>query len=132
MSMAGSRTRQRPIGPYSVRLQRGALGAIADGRSATGRFIRRLEAELTAHCGGSTTITQRLLIDRVIRIRLQLDALDEKLSAGTWTPHDQRTYGGLLNAFRLHMRELGIKSAPERKAPSLSDITTRIAARRTP
>ncbi len=66
------------------------------------------------HIGGAPSITQRLLIDRAIKTRLQLDALDEKLAAGNWTPHDQRTFGGLQNAFRLALREL-------RLAPSASD-----------
>ena len=39
------------IGPYSKRLQRGALSRSVDGRSSTGRLIRALEAELTAHVG---------------------------------------------------------------------------------
>ena len=102
------------LGPYSRTLQRGALGATLDGRSEQGRFVRHLEAELVKHVGGSPSITQRLLIDRIIRTRLQLDALDEKLAAGTFTPHDQRTYGALLNAHRLGLRELGkpAKAAP--------------------
>jgi hypothetical protein len=99
------------IGPYSRRLQRGSLSRSVDGRSELGRFIRALEAELVAHVGGSPTITQKLLIDRVIRLRLQLDGLDTKLTAGDWTPHDGRTYGGILNAYRLTMRELGMRAA---------------------
>lgn len=98
---------RRPFGPYSRRLQRGAIGASLDGRSELGRFVRHLEAELVAHVGGAPSITQKLLIDRIIRTRLQLDALDEKLAAGSFAPHDQRTYGALLNAHRLGLRELG-------------------------
>src|SRR3954452_3274407 len=104
-----SPTDRRRLGPYSRKLQRGAIGDLVDGRSAEGRFIRNLEAELTAHVGGSPTITQRLLIDRIIKVRLQLDALDDKLAARDWTAHDQRTYGALLNAYRLTARELGVQ-----------------------
>src|SRR5437879_5480145 len=98
--MASRPKSHRTIGPYSAVLQRGSLSTSIDGRSTTGRFIRALEAALVAHASphGSPTITQRLLIDRIIKVRLQLDALDDKLAAGQWLPHDQRTYGALLNA----------------------------------
>lgn len=104
---------RRRLGPYSKRLHRGAIGDCVDGRSAEGRFIRDLERQLIDHCGGapSITITQKLLIDRVVKIRLQLDALDDKLAAGNWTPHDQRTYGALLNGHRLTLRELSLSPA---------------------
>lgn len=76
-----------------------------------------MERQLIEHVGGAPSITQRLLIDRAIKTRLQLDALDEKLAAGNWTAHDQRTFGGLQNAFRLTLRELGIApSAPDPRA----------------
>ena len=107
-----STTDRRRLGPYSKRLHRGAIGYLVDGRSAEGRFIRNLEAELVAHVGGSPTIAQRLLVDRIIKVRLQLDALDDKLTSGDWTAHDQRTYGALLNAQRLCLRELGLGPAP--------------------
>jgi hypothetical protein len=115
-----SAANKRPLGPYSRRLQRGAIGDLFDGRSAEGRFVRHLEAELIRHLGGNPPITARLLIDRLIKIRLQLDLLDAKLAKGQWTAHDGRTYGGLLNAFRLTARELGI-AAPEPE-PTLVDL----------
>src|SRR5687767_5090242 len=102
------------VGPYSKLLRRGAIGKLADGRSALGRLIRHLEAELVAHVGGSPTITQRLLIERLIKTRIQLDLLDEKLARGEWTGNDSRTYGGLLNAMRLTARELGLKPAADK------------------
>lgn len=105
---------QPRLGPYSRRLHRGAIGESIDGRSAMGRFIRHLEAELAAHVGGQPSVTQRLLIDRMVKVRLQLDLLDGKLASGEWTPHDSRTYGGLLNAYRLTARELGMQPAAAR------------------
>jgi acyl-CoA thioesterase len=54
---------------------------------------------------------QKLLIDRMIKIRMQLDLLDERLTRGEWSPRDSRTYGGLVHAQRLTARELGLKSA---------------------
>lgn len=117
------------LGPYSRRLQRGAIGELFDGRSAEGRFVRHLEAELVRHCGGAPSITQKLIIERIIRLRLQLDALDKKLAAGDWTPHDSRTYGGILNAYRLLARELGLKAAAERE-PSVDELLAAIHGRR--
>jgi hypothetical protein len=124
---ATSKTVHRSVGPYSRRLHRGAIGDLYDGRSAEGRFVRHLEAELIAHVGGNPTITQRLLIDRLIKIRLQLDALDRKMADGEWTAHDGRTHGGLLNAFRLTARELGMKPAAA-KAQTLADYVAAKAA----
>lgn len=92
-----------------------------DGRSTEGRFIRQLEAELIAHVGGNPSVTQRLLIERCIAIRVQLGLFDEKLRAGAWTSHDARTFGGLHSALRLALRELGSKPAPA-KQPTLDDI----------
>jgi hypothetical protein len=53
---------------------------------------------------------------------LRLELLDEKLTAGTWTDHDARTFGGLSNAVRLLARELGVKAAPAEKTPDLHEI----------
>jgi hypothetical protein len=49
---------------------------------------------------------------------LQLELLDAKMASGNWTGHDSRTQGGLNNAVRLALRELGIKPAKvERVSP---------------
>ena len=55
------------IGPYSRVLQRGVIADTVDGRSREGRLMRHLEAELTKHVGGSPSIVQRLLIDRMVK-----------------------------------------------------------------
>jgi hypothetical protein len=102
---------RRQIGPYSRELRRGAIGASLDGRSTDGRFIRDLEAQLTAHVGGSPNIAQRLLIERIVRTAVQLRLLDGKLEAGTWTDLDCRTHGGLVNRQRLLLREIGLEPA---------------------
>jgi hypothetical protein len=51
-------------------------------RPTEGRYLRDLEAQLIAHCGGAPSITQRLLIKRLIRTTMQLHVLDAKLLAG--------------------------------------------------
>lgn len=118
----------RELGPYSKKLRRGAIGDSLDGRSALGRFVRDLERQLIEHLGGAPSITQQLLIERLIKTTVQLNALDEKLSSGEWTDHDSRTHGGLINRQRLLLRELGLKGAAE-KPPSLADYLAAKAAK---
>jgi hypothetical protein len=110
---AGPAPDRRRFGPYSRTLRRGVIGSWAiDGRSTEGRYLRDLEAQLITHCGGSPSVTQKLLIERLIRTTVQLNALDEKLAAAAnWTDHDSRTHGGLINRQRLLLRELGLTPA---------------------
>jgi hypothetical protein len=103
-------------------LRRGVLGDRLDGRSREGRFLLQCQRELVTHVGGEPSFTQRLLIRRAARAMLRLELLDEKLTGGTWTDHDARTFGGLTNALRLMLRELGLKSATQDKLLSLDDI----------
>ena len=106
---ASRRSSPRKNGPYSRRLKRGAISDAFDGRSTEGRYIRDLEKQLTEHIGGNPTITQKLLIQRIIELRMRLDAFDYKLKnePEKWTGHDDRTYGGCQNAFRLALKDLG-------------------------
>jgi hypothetical protein len=46
---------------------------------------------------------------------LQLEKLDQKMAGGNWTDFDARTQGGLNNAVRLCLKELGVKAVPARK-----------------
>jgi hypothetical protein len=88
--------------------------------------MRRLEAELLAHIGGAPTIGQRLLIERVCRMRLQLATFDEKVAAGEgWTAHDQRTLSGLANAYRLTIRELDKMKSDRGRGPSIEEVIER-------
>ena len=111
------------VGPYCRVFSRGSLGEI-DGRSREGKFLRRIEAELVAQVGGSPSFAQSLLIRRAARSMLQLELLDAKMAAGTWTGHDSRTQGGLNNAVRLALRELGIKPA---KVEQISPLVAHFA-----
>src|SRR5215831_5111776 len=106
-----------PGGPYSRKLRRGPIGDQISGNTSLGRFIRALEAELTDYVGGNPDIAQRLTIDRVVKLRVQLDLFEEKLETGNWTDVDRRTYGALHNAFRLALREL--KPAGRTSKPDL-------------
>src|SRR3954452_4736963 len=49
---------------------------VTDGRSAEAQYLRRIRDELRQHVGGSPSIAQRLLIDRVAHVALRLSALD--------------------------------------------------------
>ena len=113
------------VGPYSAAFTRGSVGDTIDGRSREGRFLRRVEAELIAGVGGEPTFAQSLLIRRAARRMLQLELLDEKMASGDWTAHDSRTQGGLNNAARLALRELGLKAAPALKPSPLAEHFSR-------
>jgi hypothetical protein len=115
----------QPLGPHCRALRRGVIGDGIDGRSREGKFLRKCEAELIAHCGGSPSFTQRLMIRRCARAMLRLELLDGKMEDGSWTDHDARTFGGLSNNLRLCLRELGLKAAPKDKPLSLADIAAR-------
>ena len=114
------------VGPYSAAFTRGSVGDTIDGRSREGRFLRRVEAELVAGVGGEPTFAQSLLIRRAARSMLQLELLDEKMASGDWTAHDSRgRQGGLNNAVRLALRELGLKAAPLPKPSPLAEHFSR-------
>jgi hypothetical protein len=107
---------------------RGSLGE-ADGRSREGRFLRQVETELTRHVGGEPSFAQKMLIRRAARAMLRLELLDEKMASGSWTDHDSRTFGGLNNALRLCLRELGVKAVAHKPANPLAEHFSRPPAR---
>ena len=111
----------RTTGPYSKKLARGAIAYAYDGRSEEGRFIRDLEKQLIQHVGGDPSIAQKLLIDRIIKTRIQLDMLDQKLLGPEWTDHDRRTFGALQNSFQRCLRQLGMQPAPP-PTPTLEEF----------
>jgi hypothetical protein len=92
-----------------------------------------MEAQLIAHVGGSPTITQKILIERIVKTSLQLRMLDAKLTEGkAWTDIDARTHAGLINRERLLLREIGLKATVDKPDPFalLNAIKADIAARR--
>jgi hypothetical protein len=125
MKSAASAPNTARVGPHSRALRRGVVGDQIDGRSREGRFLRACEAELVTHVGGSPSITQRLMIRRAARAMLRLELFDAKLASGNWSDHDGRTFGGLQNAVRLMLRELGLKAPAKDRAPSLAEIAAR-------
>jgi hypothetical protein len=89
-------------------------------RTREGRFLKHCEAQLVAQLGVSPSFAQFVLARRAARAMLQLEQFDAKMTKN-WTDHDARTYGGLNNALRLCLRELGIKAAP-RPEPTLAEL----------
>jgi hypothetical protein len=105
-------------GPYSLSIQRGAIGNIS-GWSLAGKFIRRVEAELIHELGGAPTFAQKLLIRRIARMTWQLDQFDQRFEDGTLTEYDTKMVGGLTNGVRLSLVALGLKGkAAERRSSS--------------
>jgi hypothetical protein len=117
MSDARSPIKGTPLGPYSRRLARGAVGDGVDGRSREGRFLRQLEKELLAQLAREPSFGERVLIRRIVRATLQLELFDAKLAAGNeFTAHDARAFSALSNQVRLGLRDLGLKASPKPKA----------------
>jgi hypothetical protein len=56
---------------------------------------------------------------------LRLELLDAKMSSGSWTDHDARTFGGLNNALRLALRELGVQETKPKPIPTIDEIAAR-------
>lgn len=126
MKAAVSPKKAPRVGPYSRALQRGALGDAIDGRSRAGKILRRTEQELLGQLGREASFGERLLIRRIARATLQLEMFDDKLATGgEFTAHDARAFSALSNQVRLGLRDLGLKTAPKDKAPSIADIAAR-------
>ena len=101
-------------GPHSRMFARGSVEGW-DGRSREGKFLRKCEAELIAQIGGDPTWAQLMLIRRCSRSLLQLEMFDARISAGEINECNSRMMGGIQNALRLALKELGIKAAPKPK-----------------
>jgi hypothetical protein len=116
--------RNRPgIGPHSRLFARGS--SAIDGRSREGRYIAAIRAQLVAHLGGAPSAPQRMIVDRLAVVALRLALFDEKITAGSLTDNDARTYGALHNSFRLLIREIGIKPSVARPLTLAETIARR-------
>lgn len=76
---------------------------------------------MVKHVGGAPSVTQKLLIARLARVALRLEIFDQKITDGDLTDHDARVYGALHNAFRLMLREIGLKPTAPRP-PTIAEI----------
>ena len=95
--------------------------ARVDKRTAEGRFVSTVRAELVRHVGGSPTVPQRLLIDAITYKALRLAMITEAARSGTSASPDKLDelflkYSGSL---REDLRLLGLQ-APAAEAPTLA------------
>jgi hypothetical protein len=122
----GTPNKQHVPSPYSRAFRRGAVGDL-DARTRTGRYMRNAEQELCRHLGVETIdqlpVTKRILVHRVVRCLLQLEAFDTKFAGDTWTDLDCRTYAGLIGRVERLMRTIGIDPvAAKPKRQTLADL----------
>jgi hypothetical protein len=118
------------VGPYSRLFHRGVLGENIDGRSKLGRFMRDMETQLAAQCGGKPSLTEKLLIEQLVRVRVQLGLFTEKLARGAWTDLDMRTYSGMLHSFRQLCNQLGVEDKSEKPLPIMERLMKQEARER--
>ena len=79
-----------------------------DGRTRLGKVVKNLRKELVNHCGGSPSIAERLLIDRVIQKTVKCHLYE----MGLMRNPDQGArdhYLALANSLRHDLQALGIK-----------------------
>lgn len=97
------------IGPYSAT----ATLAKRDGRTREARLVRDTRAALIRHVGGSPTIAQRMLIDRVAQLTLRIATMDRKFAeTEVQTEHDSRCYLAWTGSLSRLLRDLGLAAAP--------------------
>src|ERR1700674_1928317 len=72
-----------------------------DRRTKEATLMRRVREELTAHCGGYPSATQRALIERAAILSLRVEQIDAKILAGeALTLHDSNFALAWNNALR--------------------------------
>jgi len=99
-----------------------------DGRTREAALMRRVRADLTEHCGGQPSATQKMLIERLAKVALRLELYDRKMAKGeSITEYDSRVFAALHTAYRLMLKQLGMKPAAP-PAPSLAEHLARRAA----
>ena len=109
----GSRKINASIGPYSRPKTLWKL----DGRRKEAALMRRVRAELTAHCGGNPSAVQRALIERAAILSLRVEQLDAKIVAGeALTIHDSNYALAWNNALRRTLAALGAEPAAAGRA----------------
>ncbi len=100
-----------------------------DGRTKSARLIRDMRADLVAHVGGSPSATQRVLIERAVRLAAHLDRMDaEAFEAGGMSDHARKQYLAWDGSLRRAMLALGLDGKPEPKASLRDYVSGRPAA----
>lgn len=108
----------RAIGAYS---SAGAMAKV-DGRSKEALFMQRLRKELLAHVGGNPSATQRLLVERAVRLSMQVELMDERFfKDGELSDRNNRQLLAWSNALTRTLSKLGINPTKS-KVPTLTTI----------
>ena len=107
------------LGPHS----RSTSLARVDTRTREGRLLRDLRAELTAHVGGSPSVTQRLLIEQALELKLRIELMNQKTAGELPTLHDRNYYISWTHALTRTLAALGLEPAqPRKRTKTLEDI----------
>ncbi len=115
----------RKIGPYS----RPDTLAKLDGRTREAALMRRVRVDLIQHCGGSPSVTQRLLIERAVVLSLRVAQIDQQILAGEpLTLHDSNYALAWNNALRRTLTALGAPAAAKPPDP-MAALRAHLAAR---
>jgi hypothetical protein len=108
----------RKIGPHS----RPAKLQIVDGRRAEAKLLRDVRDELTKHCGGLPSATQRMIINQAAMLTLRLHLMDrQSLRDEGVSERNGRQYLAWSAALTRLLRQLGLKGAVDR-AQSLQEL----------
>lgn len=105
------------IGPYS----RNASLRKLDGRTREARLVRALRDELTAHVGGKPSVTQKIIIDQAVELRLRLALMEASGGEPEMSERNQVQYLAWHGCLVRCLTALGVKPAPVR-APSISEL----------
>jgi len=99
------------IGPHS---RPGKL-AIIDGRRAEARRMKEIREGLIAHLGGTPSIAENMLIQRIAMLMLRMELMDARaLKNGDMSERDGRQYLAWNGAVARMLRQLGLKATPAR------------------
>ena len=128
---AGRKPVLPPLGPHSRAIDRGALGALIDGRSREGRFLRRFEAMLVEHVGGKPSVVQRALISRAARLALHMELMDERslVDGHVFTEHDHNFYVSWSNALARLLARLGVGSPTDPREEDWREIVRELGGK---
>jgi hypothetical protein len=108
----------RRTGPYS----RSAQLAKPKRRTRESRFLEQTRADLTAHLGGAPSMTQALMIERIVMTLLRIELMDrDALQSDTprvITERQSRDYLAWVNTAGRLLRSLGLEPAkPAKRDP---------------
>jgi hypothetical protein len=108
---------------------RRGLGKL-DGRTKEAKFLNRMREGLIAHVGGSPSLPQRALIERLIHLELRV-AIGERdmvVNPERFSAKDDAIYSSLVGKIETLYTKLGIKPTSGATHPSLADVLQGVSA----